>query len=83
MIRYTILQLYLAQKTAAALSGTMYATHARGQGPLLLVTEPSNYDGPHVSIIVIMTSDNHTYVPHNLKGLLFSEQDPITRVLQY
>jgi hypothetical protein len=42
-----------------------------------------NYDGPHVPAIVIMTFDNDTYVPHNLKGLLSSEQDPITRVLQY
>jgi hypothetical protein len=42
-----------------------------------------NYDGPHVLIIVIMTSDSHIYVPHNLKGLLSSEQDPITGVLQY
>jgi hypothetical protein len=40
------------------------------------VTEPPNYDGPHVPIIVIMTSDSHTYVPHNPKGLLSSEQDP-------
>jgi hypothetical protein len=40
-----------------------------------------NYDGPHVPIIVIMTSNNHTYVSHNLKGLLSSEQDPITGVL--
>jgi hypothetical protein len=47
------------------------------------VTEPPNYDGPHVPIIVIMTSDSHTYIPHNLKGLLSSEQDPITGVLQY
>jgi hypothetical protein len=47
------------------------------------VTEPPNYDGPHVPVIVIMTSDNHTYVPHNLKGLLSSEQDLITGVLQY
>jgi hypothetical protein len=30
-----------------------------------------------------MISDSHTYVPHNLKGLLFSEHDPITGVLQY
>jgi hypothetical protein len=30
-----------------------------------------------------MTSDSRTYVPHNLKGLLSSEQDPITGVLQY
>jgi hypothetical protein len=42
-----------------------------------------NYDGPHVPVIIIMTSDSHTYVPHNLKGLLSSEQDPITGVLQY
>jgi hypothetical protein len=47
------------------------------------VTEPPNYDGPHVPVIVIMTSDNRTYVPHNLKGLLSSEQDLITGVLQY
>jgi hypothetical protein len=47
------------------------------------VTEPPNYDGPHVPVIVIMTSDSRTYVPHNLKGLLSSEQDPITGVLQY
>jgi hypothetical protein len=37
------------------------------------VTEPPNYDGPHVPVIVIMTSDSRTYVPHNLKGLLSSE----------
>jgi hypothetical protein len=42
-----------------------------------------NYDGPHVLVIVVMTSDSHTYVPHNLKGLLSSEQDPIIGVLQY
>jgi hypothetical protein len=30
-----------------------------------------------------MTSDSRTYVPHNLKGLLSSEQDPIIGVLQY
>jgi hypothetical protein len=47
------------------------------------VTEPPNYDGPHVPVIVIITSDSRTYVPHNLKGLLSSEQDPITGVLQY
>jgi hypothetical protein len=45
------------------------------------VTEPPNCDGPYVPVIVIMTSDNHTYVPHNLKGLLSSEQDLITGVL--
>jgi hypothetical protein len=28
-----------------------------------------------------MTSDSRTYVPHNLKGLLSSEQDPITGVI--
>jgi hypothetical protein len=32
-----------------------------------------NYDGLQVPVIVIMTSDSHTYVPHNLKGLLSSE----------
>jgi hypothetical protein len=42
-----------------------------------------NYDDPYVPIIVIMTSDSHTFVPHNLKGLFSSEQDPITGVLQY
>jgi hypothetical protein len=47
------------------------------------VTEPPNYNGPHVLVIVIMTSDSRTYVPHNLKGLFSSEQDPITGVLQY
>jgi hypothetical protein len=50
---------------------------------LLSVTEPPNYDGPHVPVIVIMTTDSRTYVPHNLKDLLFSVQDPITGVLQY
>jgi hypothetical protein len=45
------------------------------------VTEPHNYDDPHVPVIVIMTSGSHTYVPHNLKGLLSSEQDPSTGVL--
>jgi hypothetical protein len=47
------------------------------------VIEPLNYDGLHVPVIVIMTSDSRTYIPHNLKGLLSSEQDPITGVLQY
>jgi hypothetical protein len=47
------------------------------------VTEPPNYDGPHVHVIVIMTSDSRTYVPHNLKDLLSSEKNPITGVLQY
>jgi hypothetical protein len=47
------------------------------------VTEPHNYDGPHVPVIVRMTFDNRTYVPHNLKGLLSSEQDLIIGVLQY
>jgi hypothetical protein len=47
------------------------------------VTEPPNYDDPYVLVIVIMTSDNRIYVPHNLKGLLSSEQDLITGVLQY
>jgi hypothetical protein len=42
-----------------------------------------NYDGLHVPVIVIMTSDSHTYVPHNLKDLLSSEHDPIIGVLQY
>jgi hypothetical protein len=42
-----------------------------------------NYNGPHVSVIVIMTSDNYTYVPHNFRGMLSSEQDLITGVLQY
>jgi hypothetical protein len=37
------------------------------------VTELPNYDGPHVPVIVIMTSDSHTYVPHNLKDMLSSE----------
>jgi hypothetical protein len=50
---------------------------------LLAVTEPPNYDDLHVPVIVIMTSDSRTYVSHNLKGLLSSEQDPITGVLQY
>jgi hypothetical protein len=48
-----------------------------------IVTEPPNYDGPHIPVIVIMTADSRTYVPHNLKSLLSSEQDPITGVLQY
>jgi hypothetical protein len=47
------------------------------------VTEPPNYDGPHVPVIVIMTSNSRTYVPHNLKCLLSSEQDLIMGVLQY
>jgi hypothetical protein len=42
-----------------------------------------NYDGPYVPVIVIMISDSHTYVPHNLKGMLSSEHDSITGVLQY
>jgi hypothetical protein len=45
------------------------------------VTKPPNYDGSHVPVIVIMTYDSRTYVPHNLKGLLSSEQDLITGVL--
>jgi hypothetical protein len=56
---------------------------AVSQWRLVDVTEPPNYDGPHVPVIVTMTSDSRTYVPHNLKGLLSSEQDPITGVLQY
>jgi hypothetical protein len=48
-----------------------------------IVTEPPNYNGSYVLVIVIMTSDSRTYVPHNLKGLLSSEHDPITGVLQY
>jgi hypothetical protein len=55
---------------------------ARKEG-LVAVTEPPNYDSPHVPVIVIMTSDSRTYVPYNLKGLLSSEQDQITGVLQY
>jgi hypothetical protein len=47
------------------------------------ITEPPNYDGPHILFIVIMTSDSHTYVSHNLKVMLSSEQDSITGVLQY
>jgi hypothetical protein len=47
---------------------------------LCAVTEPPNYDGPQVPVIAIMTSDSRTYVHHNLKGLLSSEQDPITGV---
>jgi hypothetical protein len=47
------------------------------------VTEPPNYDDPHISVIIIMTSDSHIYVPRSLKGLFSSEQDPITGVLQY
>jgi hypothetical protein len=47
----------------------------------LVVIEPPNYDGPQVHVIAIMTSDSRTYVHHNLKGLLFSEQDPIIGVL--
>jgi hypothetical protein len=59
--------------------------YSRGSplGKLKAVTEPPNYDGPHVPVIIIITSDSRTYVPHNLKGLLSSEQDPITGVLQY
>jgi hypothetical protein len=49
---------------------------------VVFVTEPPNYDGPHVPVIIIMTSDSRTYVPHNLKGLLSTEQDPIIGVLQ-
>jgi hypothetical protein len=57
-------------------------THQRSPSDRMrLVTEAPNYDGPHVLVIVIMTSDSRTYVPHNLKGLLFSKQDPITGVL--
>jgi hypothetical protein len=50
---------------------------------IVCVTEPPNYDGPQVHVIAIMTSDSRTYVHHNFKGLLSSEQDPITGVLQY
>jgi hypothetical protein len=42
-----------------------------------------NYDGPQVPVIVIMTSDSHTCVPHNLKDMLSSKHDPIIGVLQY
>jgi hypothetical protein len=38
---------------------------------IVRVIEPPNYDGPHVPVIVIMTSDNCTYVPHNLKRPAF------------
>jgi hypothetical protein len=48
-----------------------------------IVIESPNYDGPHVPVIVIITSDRRTYVSHNLKGMLSSEQDLITGVLQY
>jgi hypothetical protein len=48
-----------------------------------IVIESPNYDGPHIPVIVIITSDRRTYVPHNLKGMLSSEQDLITGVLQY
>jgi hypothetical protein len=59
-------------------------TASRANKPLELdVTEPSNYDGSHVHVIIIMTSDSHTYVSHNIKGKFSSEQDPITGVLQY
>jgi hypothetical protein len=59
--------------------------YSRGSplGKLKAVIEPHNYDDPHIPVIVIMTFDSCTYVPHNLKGLLSSEQDPITGVLQY
>jgi hypothetical protein len=50
---------------------------------MMNVTEPPNYDGPHVPVIVIMTSDSRTYVPHNLKDMISSEQDLVTGVLQY
>jgi hypothetical protein len=60
------------QTLGASVAGTTDAS---------VVTEPPNYDGPHVPVIVIMTSDSHTYVPHNLKDMLSSEQDPITGVL--
>jgi hypothetical protein len=39
----------------------------------MAVTEPPNYNGSRVPVIVIMTSDSRTYVPHNLKGMLSSE----------
>jgi hypothetical protein len=42
-----------------------------------IVTKHLNYDGSHVPVVVIMTSDSRIYVSHNLKGLLSSEQDPI------
>jgi hypothetical protein len=48
-----------------------------------IVTELPNYDGPQVHVIAIITSDSRTYVHYNLKGLLYSELDPITGVLQY
>jgi hypothetical protein len=60
------------------LLGVHYYVNLKGD-----VTEPPNYDGPQVHAIVIMTSDSRTYVHHNLKGLLSSEQDQITGVLQY
>jgi hypothetical protein len=52
-------------------------------GTPLLSQNLLNYDGPHVAVIVIITSDSYTYVPHNLKGLLSFEQDSITGVFQY
>jgi hypothetical protein len=58
---------------------TTYRAQTLRQG----VTEPPNYDGPQVHVIAIMTSDSRTYVHHNVKGLLSSEQDLITGVLQY
>jgi hypothetical protein len=61
----------------------LLSPHSSSHGERTFVTEHPNYDGPHVPVIVIMTSDSRTYVPHNLKGLLSSEQDPITGVLQY
>jgi hypothetical protein len=67
---------------------TVEAQHHNRNGELRLghqnrraITEPPNYDGPHVPVIVIMTSDSRTYVSHNLKGLLSSEQDLIIGVL--
>jgi hypothetical protein len=68
------------QKIAPPKEPAAQSPDARERGH---ATEPHNYDGPHIPVIVIMISDSRTYVPHNLKGMLSSEQDPITRVLQY
>jgi hypothetical protein len=65
--------LFLPRCLRLAAMHAMTATTRGGWGAVQGVTEPPNYDGPHKPVMVIMTSNSRTYVPHNLKGLLSSE----------
>jgi hypothetical protein len=40
------------------------------------VAEPPKLYGPHVLIIVLMTSNNHTWVPQNLRSVSVSSGNP-------